>query len=105
RLATNRQVHSTVVNEAVGGVRGTVGDGLWSAEPGLPMLALSADCVPVALAAPGRRRLGVLHPRLRVPAPRPVSARSRAGAAGRAASWRRALPHSAATRPTPSWRR
>ncbi|HEY7397413.1 MAG TPA: polyphenol oxidase family protein [Gaiellaceae bacterium] len=61
RLTVNRQVHSTLVHEAVAGVQGTVGDGLWSDEPGVPMLALSADCVPVAIAAPGRRRLAVLH--------------------------------------------
>lgn len=61
RLAANRQVHSTVVNEAVAGVQGAVGDGLWSDTPGLPMLALAADCVPIAVAAPGRGRLAVLH--------------------------------------------
>ena len=60
-LATNRQVHSTTVNEAAPGVHGSVGDGLWSDRPGVPMLALAADCVPVALAAPGRSRLAVLH--------------------------------------------
>lgn len=61
RLSANRQVHSTLVNHAVAGVQGTVGDGLWSAEPGVPMLALSADCVPIAVAAPGRGRLALLH--------------------------------------------
>ena len=60
-LATNRQVHSTTVNEAAPGVQGNVGDGLWSDRPGVPMLALAADCVPVALAAPGSGRLAVLH--------------------------------------------
>jgi polyphenol oxidase len=60
-LATNRQVHSTTVNEAGLGVHGKVGDGLWSDRPGLPMLALAADCVPVALAAAGRGRLALLH--------------------------------------------
>jgi purine-nucleoside/S-methyl-5'-thioadenosine phosphorylase / adenosine deaminase len=61
RLATNRQVHSTTVNEALPGIPGKVGDGLWSDRPGTPMLALAADCVPIALAAPGRARLAVLH--------------------------------------------
>jgi YfiH family protein len=61
RLATNRQVHSDVVNEAAPGGHGKVGDGLWSDRPGVTMLALAADCVPVAVAAPGRGRLAVLH--------------------------------------------
>ncbi len=61
RLATNRQVHSTTVNEALPGIHGKVGDGLWSDRPGTAMLALAADCVPIALAAPGRARLALLH--------------------------------------------
>jgi polyphenol oxidase len=61
RLVTNRQVHSDVVNEAAPGGHGKVGDGLWSDRPGVAMLALAADCVPVAVAAPGRGRLAVLH--------------------------------------------
>jgi YfiH family protein len=60
-LSTNRQIHSTTVNEALPGVHGPVGDGLWTDRPGLPMLAFAADCVPLALAAPGRGRLAVLH--------------------------------------------
>ena len=62
RLAFNRQVHSPTVHRAHGGRRGEPGDGLWSDEPGLPMLAMSADCLPIAIArtngAPG---LAVLH--------------------------------------------
>jgi polyphenol oxidase len=61
RLTTNRQVHSATVNQALPGAEGRVGDGLWSDRPGAPMLALAADCVPIALAAPGRARLAVLH--------------------------------------------
>lgn len=49
RLALNYQVHGTTINTAQPGVRGTFGDGLWTDEPGLPLLALTADCVPVAL--------------------------------------------------------
>lgn len=49
RLALNYQVHGTTINSAQAGVRGTFGDGLWTDEPGLPLLALTADCVPVAL--------------------------------------------------------
>ena len=51
RLALNYQVHSTLVHRAREGVRGEVqGDGLWTDEPGLPVLALAADCLPIALA-------------------------------------------------------
>src|SRR5256886_2197053 len=50
RLALNYQVHSAVVRRAQEGERGGVrADGLWTEEPGLPVLALSADCLPVAL--------------------------------------------------------
>jgi YfiH family protein len=50
RLALNYQVHSTLVHRAEAGQRGGVqGDGLWTEEPELPVLALAADCLPVAL--------------------------------------------------------
>jgi polyphenol oxidase len=50
RLALNYQVHSTVVHRARAGERGGVqGDGLWTEEPALPVLALAADCLPIAL--------------------------------------------------------
>ena len=44
-------------------MRDEPGDGLWSDEPGLPMLALTADCVPLALARDDGERpaLAVLH--------------------------------------------
>ena len=60
-LTVNRQIHSTLVKRASAGVQGEQGDGLVSNEPRLPMLALSADCVPIALAARAGRRLAVLH--------------------------------------------
>jgi YfiH family protein len=50
RLALNYQVHSTFVHRARPGARGEPGDGLWTDEPGLPILAMSADCLPIALA-------------------------------------------------------
>jgi YfiH family protein len=50
RLALNYQVHSTLVHRARPGARGEHGDGLWTDEPDLPVLAMSADCVPIALA-------------------------------------------------------
>ena len=60
RLSFNRQVHSPTVHRAGG--RGVAGDGLWSDEPGQPMLAFSADCLPIAIArTDGVRALAVLH--------------------------------------------
>jgi len=50
RLTMNRQRHTTVVHRARAGVRGEPGDGLWTDEPGVPMLKLTADCVPIAVA-------------------------------------------------------
>jgi YfiH family protein len=63
-LALNHQVHSAVVHRAQRGERGVAhGDGLWTDEPTLPILALAADCLPIALvrangAAPA---VSVLH--------------------------------------------
>jgi YfiH family protein len=51
RLALGFQLHSNRVNRAEAGVRGTPGDGLWTDDPGLPIVALGADCLPVALVA------------------------------------------------------
>lgn len=59
RLALNRQVHSTLVHRAEPGARGEPGDGLWTDEPDLPVLAMSADCLPIALARAGHGRPGV----------------------------------------------
>jgi YfiH family protein len=50
RLALNYQVHSDRVLEAAPGVRGGRADGLWTDQPGLPILAMSADCLPVVIA-------------------------------------------------------
>jgi YfiH family protein len=62
RLAFNRQLHSPTVRQAHAGRRGEPGDGLWSDEPGLPLLAMSADCLPIAIARrDGPRALAVLH--------------------------------------------
>jgi YfiH family protein len=61
RLSFNRQVHSPTVHRA--GRRGVPGDGLWTDEPGVAMLAFSADCLPIAIARTdaGPRRLAILH--------------------------------------------
>lgn len=61
RLALNRQVHSTLVHRAVAGARGEPGDGLWTDEPGLPVLAMTADCLPIALVRVERPAVAVLH--------------------------------------------
>ena len=62
RLALNRQVHSTLVHRAEPGARGEPGDGLWTDERDLPVLAMTADCLPVALVrADGPPAVAVLH--------------------------------------------
>jgi len=62
RLAVNRQRHTIVANRAKAGARDRLGDTLWTDEPGLPMLALTADCVPIAIAATGGPpALSVVH--------------------------------------------
>ncbi len=62
RLAMNRQIHSSTVHRAVAGERARPGDGLWTDEPGVPMLKVTADCVPIALARTnGTPTLAVLH--------------------------------------------
>jgi YfiH family protein len=62
RLAMNRQVHGATVNRATPGQRETPGDGLWTDEPGLPLLKVTADCLPIALARTnGSPALVLLH--------------------------------------------
>ena len=63
RLALNRQVHSATVHRAAAGARGEHGDGLWTEEQALPVLAMTADCLPIVLArvGGGRPGIGVLH--------------------------------------------
>jgi purine-nucleoside/S-methyl-5'-thioadenosine phosphorylase / adenosine deaminase len=63
RLTVGFQTHSTVVNRAEAGSRGVPGDGLWTDEPEIPMLALGADCVLMALARNngGPPALAVIH--------------------------------------------
>jgi polyphenol oxidase len=62
RLALNYQVHGTTVNRARAGERGAPGDGLWTDERGLPVLALAADCVPVAIVrTDGEPAAAVVH--------------------------------------------
>jgi YfiH family protein len=62
RLAMNRNVHAAQVNRAETGERGKPGDGLWTDEPGVPMLKVTADCLPIALARTnGSPGLALLH--------------------------------------------
>ncbi len=63
RLALNFQHHSATVHRARAGSRDERGDGLWTDEPGLAMLALTADCLPLAIARSGDDdpALAVLH--------------------------------------------
>jgi purine-nucleoside/S-methyl-5'-thioadenosine phosphorylase / adenosine deaminase len=63
RLALNRQIHSTLVHSAKPGARGEPGDGLWTEERDVPILAFAADCLPIALVRAGGDRPGaaVLH--------------------------------------------
>jgi hypothetical protein len=63
KLALNYQVHSDRVLRAAAGSRGEHADGLWTGEPGLPILAMSADCLPIALARAGGEQpaVAVLH--------------------------------------------
>ena len=62
-LALNYQVHSARVLRAAPAMRGERADGLWTDEPGVPILAMSADCVPIVLARRGEDRpaVAVIH--------------------------------------------
>ena len=50
KLALNYQVHSNRVLRAAPGIRGEHADGLWTDDPDQPILAMSADCLPIAVA-------------------------------------------------------
>jgi len=63
QLALNYQVHSSRVLRAAPALRGEHADGLWTDEPGLPILAMSADCLPIVLAraSSDKPAVAVLH--------------------------------------------
>lgn len=62
-LTFNRQMHSPTVHRARVASRGEPGDGLWSDEQGVSMLAMAADCLPIAVARTdgARAALALLH--------------------------------------------
>jgi polyphenol oxidase len=61
-LALNRQVHAATIHRAEAGRRDAEGDGLWSDDQDVPMLAFSADCLPIAVGRRnGRPGLALLH--------------------------------------------
>jgi purine-nucleoside/S-methyl-5'-thioadenosine phosphorylase / adenosine deaminase len=62
-LTLNYQHHSADVLKARPGARGDHADGLWTDDSGVPLLALAADCLPIALARANGRTpaLAVLH--------------------------------------------
>ncbi|MDQ4030663.1 MAG: polyphenol oxidase family protein [Actinomycetota bacterium] len=62
RLTLNRQRHSATVHRAHAGRRGEPGDGLWTDDVDVPMLKLTADCLPIAIArTEGEPALALLH--------------------------------------------
>jgi YfiH family protein len=60
-LCFGRQVHGPLVRRAEG--QGEHGDGVWTDEPGKPLLVFTADCLPVALARANGSRpaIAALH--------------------------------------------
>lgn len=66
-----RQVHGTTVARVTAAERGAghdsprttipATDGLWTEEPGTALVVLAADCAPILLADPARRRIAVAH--------------------------------------------
>lgn len=61
-LATFRQVHSDIVHRVEKpGIHDSGADGVITNVPGLALMALAADCVPVLLVDPQTRSLGMVH--------------------------------------------
>jgi YfiH family protein len=62
KLGLNNQVHSALVIRAATRQRGKRADGLWTDEPEVPIIAMSADCLPIALVrTEGAPAVAVLH--------------------------------------------
>ena len=61
-MITLRQIHSDVIHHVTSASDGHwVGDGLITASSGLLLAAQTADCLPIVLADPKRRAVGVFH--------------------------------------------
>ena len=60
-LCFGRQVHGATIRRALG--QGEPGDGVWTDDPGRPLLVFTADCLPVALARANGERpaIAALH--------------------------------------------
>ena len=68
---SGRQIHGSAVARVTARERGSGADvpgstipdtdALWTDEPGTALAVLTADCVPLLLADPARRRIGVVH--------------------------------------------
>jgi polyphenol oxidase len=62
RLRVNRQRHTARVRRARPDGPREIGDAMWTDEPDVPMLALAADCLPVAIVTTsGPPALAVVH--------------------------------------------
>jgi YfiH family protein len=62
RLTHNQQVHSNRVVRAAPGQNPEKADGIWTDEPGVPLLAMSADCLPIVLVRTDHTRaVAVIH--------------------------------------------
>lgn len=61
-LATYRQIHSDTVQRVdEAGIRDSGADGVVTNKPGITLMALAADCVPVLLVDPKKKTLGLVH--------------------------------------------
>lgn len=60
-LAHNLQVHGDRVVRAEAGRQGEPADGLWTDDPDVPLLVMTADCVPVVVARADGTAVAVLH--------------------------------------------
>ncbi len=68
---SGRQIHGAEVGEAIESDRGAGLEGpetsipgvdaLWTAKPGIALAVLVADCLPILLAEPDRRRVATIH--------------------------------------------
>jgi polyphenol oxidase len=60
-LVTLRQVHSDLIHHVSRAPEPLAGDGIITNTPGLLLAVLTADCLPVIIADPKRRAIGIFH--------------------------------------------